>query len=171
MIHCFSGNYELAMAFVEMGFCISFPGTVTYKNAADTQSAASRIPLERLLVEHGLPLPDPDALQRETKRTSLRQAHGGKDCSIETNGIRTTGGSNHGKHDTAFQPPRQQMTRPISKDSPLVLASGSPRRKQLLRQIGIPFRTLTSRVREDPLSRDPLDECPASGRSQSSCGD
>ena len=48
------------------------------------------------------------------------------------------------------------MTRPISKDSPLVLASGSPRRKQLLRQIGIPFRTMTSRIREDALSRDPL---------------
>jgi septum formation protein len=48
------------------------------------------------------------------------------------------------------------MTRPISEDSPLVLASASPRRKQLLRQIGIPFRTITSRVKEDPLSRDPL---------------
>jgi septum formation protein len=48
------------------------------------------------------------------------------------------------------------MTRPISEDSPLVLASASPRRKQLLRQIGIPFRTITSRVHEDPLSRDPL---------------
>jgi septum formation protein len=48
------------------------------------------------------------------------------------------------------------MTRPISKDFPLVLASASPRRKQLLRQIGIPFRTVTSRVREDLLSRDPL---------------
>jgi septum formation protein len=48
------------------------------------------------------------------------------------------------------------MTRPIGKDSPLVLASASPRRKQLLRQIGIPFRTITNRVREDNLSRDPL---------------
>lgn len=47
------------------------------------------------------------------------------------------------------------MTRPISKNAPLVLASASPRRKQLLRQMGIPFRTLTSRVREDPLCRDP----------------
>ena len=48
------------------------------------------------------------------------------------------------------------MTQPISKDLPLVLASASPRRKQLLRQIGIPFRTVSSLVREDPLSRDPL---------------
>jgi len=48
------------------------------------------------------------------------------------------------------------MTRLITKDSPLVLASASPRRKRLLRQIGIPFRTLSSRVKEDILSRDPL---------------
>ena len=48
------------------------------------------------------------------------------------------------------------MTRLITKDSPLVLASASPRRKRLLRQIGIPFRTLSSRVKEDLLSRDPL---------------
>jgi septum formation protein len=48
------------------------------------------------------------------------------------------------------------MIQPIGKGSPLVLASASPRRKRLLRQIGIPFRTIPSRVREDPLSRDPL---------------
>lgn len=47
------------------------------------------------------------------------------------------------------------MTQPISKNGPLLLASASPRRKQLLRQMGIPFRTLTSRVREDNLSPDP----------------
>jgi TatD DNase family protein len=55
VIHCFSGNYELAMTLIEMGFWISFPGTVTYKNAVDTQTAASRIPLERLLVETDCP--------------------------------------------------------------------------------------------------------------------
>lgn len=55
VIHCFSGNYDFAMALIEMGFYISFPGTVTYKNAAHTQTAASRIPLEKLLVETDCP--------------------------------------------------------------------------------------------------------------------
>jgi TatD DNase family protein len=55
VIHCFSGNYDLAMALIQMGFHISFPGTVTYKNAVDTQAAASRIPLDRLLVETDCP--------------------------------------------------------------------------------------------------------------------
>jgi len=47
------------------------------------------------------------------------------------------------------------MTQPISKKASLLLASASPRRKQLLRQTGIPFRTLTSRIMEDRLSPDP----------------
>ena len=55
VIHCFSGNYDFAMALIELGFFISFPGTVTYKNAVDTQTTASRIPLERLLVETDCP--------------------------------------------------------------------------------------------------------------------
>jgi TatD DNase family protein len=55
VIHCFSGTYDLAMALIELGFYISFPGTVTYKNAVATQTAASRIPLDRLLVETDCP--------------------------------------------------------------------------------------------------------------------
>jgi len=43
------------MVLIELGFFISFPGTVTYKNAVDTQTTASRIPLERLLVETDCP--------------------------------------------------------------------------------------------------------------------
>ncbi len=55
VIHCFSGDYDLAMDLIELGFYISFPGTVTYKNAVDTQAAAARVPMERLLVETDCP--------------------------------------------------------------------------------------------------------------------
>lgn len=37
----------------------------------------------------------------------------------------------------------------ISKDFPLILASSSPRRKKLLRQIGIPFRSRSSNIDEN----------------------
>ena len=40
----------------------------------------------------------------------------------------------------------------ISKDFPLILASSSPRRKRLLRQIGIPFLARPSNVQEDPVA-------------------
>ncbi|MCP4668560.1 MAG: septum formation protein Maf [Deltaproteobacteria bacterium] len=45
--------------------------------------------------------------------------------------------------------------RPISKDYPLILASRSPRRKRLLTQMGLPFRPVKSRVREEEARGDP----------------
>ena len=55
VIHCFSGDYALAGLFIDMGFYISIPGTVTYKKAAVVKDVAARIPLERLLVETDAP--------------------------------------------------------------------------------------------------------------------
>ncbi|MFH1124331.1 MAG: TatD family hydrolase, partial [Pseudomonadota bacterium] len=55
VIHCFSGDYELALAYIDMGFLISIPGTVTYKNASTVQEVASLIPLECLLLETDAP--------------------------------------------------------------------------------------------------------------------
>ena len=55
VIHCFSGDYDLAMVLIEMGYFISIPGTVTYKNALQVQDVASRIPLEYLLLETDAP--------------------------------------------------------------------------------------------------------------------
>jgi septum formation protein len=44
---------------------------------------------------------------------------------------------------------------PISKENPLVLASNSPRRRSLLQQIGLPFRSLPSHVEEDQVRGEP----------------
>jgi TatD DNase family protein len=55
VIHCFSGDYDLAMRFIDMGYFISIPGTVTYKKALNVQDVASRIPLDRMLVETDAP--------------------------------------------------------------------------------------------------------------------
>lgn len=55
VIHCFSGDYDMATALIEMGYHISIPGTVTYKKAFQVQEVATRIPLERLLVETDAP--------------------------------------------------------------------------------------------------------------------
>ena len=45
----------------------------------------------------------------------------------------------------------------ISRDYPLILASASPRRKHLLRQIDLPFRPLSSKIEE----KEGIDEPPA----------
>jgi len=44
---------------------------------------------------------------------------------------------------------------PISKENPLVLASHSPRRKRLLGQIALPFRSLPSHVEENQVPGEP----------------
>ncbi len=55
VIHCFSGDYELAAAFMDLGYYISLPGTVTFPKARAPREVAARIPLDRLLVETDAP--------------------------------------------------------------------------------------------------------------------
>ncbi len=55
VIHCCSGDLELAEAFMALGYYISIPGTVTYKNARTIREVAATIPLDRMLVETDAP--------------------------------------------------------------------------------------------------------------------
>lgn len=55
IIHCFSGDDEMAKACIDMGFYISVPGSITYKNAGPFHEIVKRLPLESLLVETDAP--------------------------------------------------------------------------------------------------------------------
>jgi TatD DNase family protein len=55
IIHCFSGDYEMAKACIDMGFRISIPGSITFNNAGALREIVKRIPLESLLVETDAP--------------------------------------------------------------------------------------------------------------------
>jgi len=55
VIHCFTGDYETAKKYIEMGLYISFSGIVTFKNAEDAREAARKVPIERMLVETDSP--------------------------------------------------------------------------------------------------------------------
>ena len=55
VIHCFTGDYEAARTFLDLGFYISFSGILTFKNAEALRDAARRLPLDRLLVETDSP--------------------------------------------------------------------------------------------------------------------
>jgi TatD DNase family protein len=59
IIHCFSGDDEMAKKCMDMGFLISVPGTVTYKNAERYREIIKSIPLESLLVETDAPFLTP----------------------------------------------------------------------------------------------------------------
>ncbi len=51
VMHCFSGDYHFAGKILDLGFFISIPGIVTFKNAADLRQVAAEIPLSSLLLE------------------------------------------------------------------------------------------------------------------------
>ena len=58
VLHCFSGDLEMARGGLEMGFLISFAGPITYAGEKK-QAVAAQIPLERILVETDCPFLTP----------------------------------------------------------------------------------------------------------------
>ncbi|MCA1798575.1 MAG: TatD family hydrolase [Xanthomonadaceae bacterium] len=55
VMHCFTEDWEMAKAAIDMGFMISFSGIVTFKTAAALQDVARRVPERHLLVETDSP--------------------------------------------------------------------------------------------------------------------
>ena len=54
-MHCFTETWEVAHAALDLGFHISFSGIVTFKNAHELKDVATRVPLDRLLIETDSP--------------------------------------------------------------------------------------------------------------------
>ncbi len=59
VMHCWGGNPEETAWFLELGFYISFSGTVTFKKAEQIQASAQMVPMDRLLVETDCPFLSP----------------------------------------------------------------------------------------------------------------
>lgn len=55
VMHCWGGNPEETNWFVDLGFYISFSGTVTFKNAQQIQASAAMVRSDRLLIETDCP--------------------------------------------------------------------------------------------------------------------
>jgi TatD DNase family protein len=55
VIHCFTGNYEAACAYLDLGFYLSFTGIITFKNAEPLRDVARQLPLEKILIETDSP--------------------------------------------------------------------------------------------------------------------
>ncbi|MBU0493768.1 MAG: TatD family hydrolase [Chloroflexi bacterium] len=55
VIHCFSGDADLALQFVALGFYIGIDGPVTYPNAHQLFNVARAVPLDHLLIETDCP--------------------------------------------------------------------------------------------------------------------
>jgi TatD DNase family protein len=55
VMHCYSGDMQMARECVRRGYYLSFAGTVTFKNARELRNALAVTPLEHLLVETDAP--------------------------------------------------------------------------------------------------------------------
>jgi TatD DNase family protein len=55
IIHCFTSDWTAAQRYLALGMYLSFSGVITFKNAEPVRDAASRMPLDRILVETDCP--------------------------------------------------------------------------------------------------------------------
>lgn len=59
VLHCFSGDMEMAEKAMEMGLYISFSGVITFKNARNILDIVKAVPLDRILIETDAPFLTP----------------------------------------------------------------------------------------------------------------
>ncbi|MBN2466872.1 MAG: TatD family hydrolase [Deltaproteobacteria bacterium] len=59
VIHCFSGDWSMAEACLDLGFYLSIPGTITFRDSGPYQDLVKKLPLNRLLVETDCPFLTP----------------------------------------------------------------------------------------------------------------
>jgi TatD DNase family protein len=55
VIHCFTGTFETAKRYLDLGFYISFSGIVTFKKSDELRAAAAGVPADRILIETDSP--------------------------------------------------------------------------------------------------------------------
>ena len=63
VIHAFSGSYQQAKDYVDLGFKLGIGGTITYPRAKKTINAIKRLPLSSLLLETDAPAMPPSGQQ------------------------------------------------------------------------------------------------------------
>jgi TatD DNase family protein len=59
ILHCFSGDLAMAREAVELGYLISFSGTVTFQNAGSLRETLRELPLEHVVIETDAPYLSP----------------------------------------------------------------------------------------------------------------
>lgn len=60
LMHCYSGSLEMAEEFMKLGFYFSFGGIITFKNAKRPKEVASKLPLDKILIETDCPYLTPE---------------------------------------------------------------------------------------------------------------
>jgi len=70
VFHCFTEDWSVAKAALELGFYISFSGILTFKSAQTIRNVAAQVPLDRLLIETDSPYLAPMPYRGKTNNPS-----------------------------------------------------------------------------------------------------
>ena len=63
IMHCYTGSWESAKVYLDLGLYISLSGAVTFKNAPKLAEVAQKTPPDRLLIETDCPYMAPVPLR------------------------------------------------------------------------------------------------------------
>lgn len=63
IMHCYTGSWESARVYLDLGLYISLSGAVTFKNAPKLAEVAQKVPADRLLIETDCPYMAPVPLR------------------------------------------------------------------------------------------------------------
>lgn len=63
IMHCYTGSWEAAKVYLDLGMYISFSGALTFKNAPKLQEVCRNMPIDRMLVETDCPYMAPVPLR------------------------------------------------------------------------------------------------------------
>jgi TatD DNase family protein len=88
VVHCFGGDLTLALRYVQLGFLISIPGSVTYPNADRLASVVAGLPLECLVVETDAPYLTPQSMRPRRNEPSFLVETVGRIAEIRAQTVR-----------------------------------------------------------------------------------
>ena len=70
VMHCFTGDWEIAKQCLDLNFYISFGGPITFKNGHLARETLAKVPLDRLLIETDAPYLAPHPYRGKRNETA-----------------------------------------------------------------------------------------------------
>ena len=71
ILHCFTGSWESAKVYLDLGLYVSLSGAVTFKNAPKLSEVARNLPEDRILIETDCPYMAPVPLRGQRNEPSF----------------------------------------------------------------------------------------------------
>ncbi len=85
LVHCYSGSWESAKVYMDLGAMVSMAGPVTFRKSVHLQEVARNVPLDRLLIETDSPYLSPEPVRG--KRNDPRNVAHVAACIAELRGM------------------------------------------------------------------------------------